>query len=557
MCGLYGGHLNLIHSDAANILHHRGPDQSGQKVLQDGQGRPFLFGNTRLNVVDHHDIHLPLEVDDAVISFNGEIYNWRDIAAELKSLGVPLLTGTDTEVALRAYLHWGPDCLKKFNGMFSIAIWQNHTLFLARDRLGKKPLFVMEKDNSIAFASELKGFQGLTYRGDEDSHDLNFRLSDETLFENIRNIRPGTYAILDSRSMHWETVTWWHFPDYDGSITHFDDAIDEFIELFSDACNIRCIADVPVTAFLSGGIDSTLIQLILKLDRTYTIQFDEFEGLIDEEPLVQGFAEQYGFDAQFVRPTESDLFTSIDDIAHHIEFPLGSTIFPLFCLSRQVRSDGYKVVLSGEGADELFNGYSRNEFLLQEDAIIQSHRKGAYKRLADQYFGTALSRLVKMNSRGGVYNPEMLTECFKNIWNNKVPMGHNISVVESLIYLPEKLIMADRMSMAHGVEVRNPFLDHRIIDFSTKLAPHLRNIKGRGKPILRGALERLADGQIPDITNRSEKHGMPAPVNWWLFKRHDFERRDWDAFLLQKFLNQLEAGVVGSDDSSLVVNVTS
>src|SRR5206468_167404 len=184
---------------------------------------------------------------------------------------------------------------------------------------------------------------------------------------------------------------WWSFPEHTGELDDEECAVDEFIEVFRDACEIRKLADVPVTLFLSGGVDSSLIQAILRLDVTYTVQFEEFRGVIDEEAYVAEYARAFGFEARIVRPTKADFLETFSDLARFIEFPVGSlSVLPLFCVSRQARRDGFVVALSGEGSDELFNGYYRHELLLREEAALGAELAGPYGPLVRRYFGSPL-----------------------------------------------------------------------------------------------------------------------------------------------------------------------
>src|SRR5215471_15146945 len=161
MCGIFGGTPELISRDAERLLLHRGPDQQGRAIVESRDGQPLVIGQTRLNIVYKKNVPTPMQRDGATLAFNGEIYNWPELRRELEAKGWRFQTPTDTEVVLCAYLEWGPDCLQRFNGMFAFAIWHDEKLFLARDRLGKKPLFYVQRKDKLAFASELKVFRDL------------------------------------------------------------------------------------------------------------------------------------------------------------------------------------------------------------------------------------------------------------------------------------------------------------------------------------------------------------------------------------------------------------
>jgi asparagine synthase (glutamine-hydrolysing) len=542
MCGVFGGHPQLLVDNPESLLLHRGPDQQGHQTSTDGQGRPFVIGMTRLSIVDRREMPIPFSARGATLAFNGEIYNWREIRSKLQSRGIRFETETDTEVVLHAFLEWGPACLERFNGMFAIAVWSNGQVFLARDRLGKKPLFYCLHSEKFAFASEIKTFATLEFAEVNICEKLEFYFDEHAPFKNTWSVKPGECVIYDTRSGRIEHSLWWRFPEYDGSLRDIDEALRTFIPLFEDACRIRQTADVPVTIFLSGGVDSSLIQAIAKLPVSYTIQFDEFKETIDEESIVKEYAEFLGFDAKVVRPTRDDFLDVFPDLARFIEFPVGSfSIFPLFCLAKQARAKGFKVALSGEGADEFFNGYYRNELLLDEDFRIERHLASSYRHLAGRYFGSRLERISRMASRDGLNSVALLTELFAGRWDENAPFVHNMSSIEATIFLQPLLMMADRMSMGNGLEVRNPFMDYRIVEFSAKLAPELRynTAEGRGKHIVREALKRVVGTDTLAITKRPTKHGLPSPVNTWLFRKNTFDRRDWNRIILGECLRQM------------------
>jgi asparagine synthase (glutamine-hydrolysing) len=539
MCGIFGGSPDLVSENAAKLLHHRGPNQSGQVLLHASNGAPILIGQTRLSVVCKEDIVTPFRRDGATITFNGEIYNWRQIRSELETKGFVFTTETDTEVVLCAYLAWGPACLQRFNGMFALGIWHDDQLFLARDRVGKKPLFYSHGPRGLGFASELKAMRDLDFGEVPICKALEFYFDEHTPFRNVKSVRPGEYLRYRPATNEMERKTWWQFPVATPEITDERVAVQQFLTLLEDACKIRKVADVPVTIFLSGGIDSSLIQAILALDVTYTIQFEEFIEKINERDLVQEFAAKRGFEARIITPTRDDFLETFSDLARHIEFPVGSfSVLPLFCLARQARRDGFVVALSGEGSDELFNGYYRNELLLREHRLLEKDFKGPYGTLCKRYFGTDVERFCRMASRQGLAGVPDLVEFFTPRWREDRSFSQNLSAIEAMIFMQPLLVMADRLSMGNSLEVRNPFLDYRIIEFSTKISDDLKYRDGQGKWILRQALKQLVGTDL-GITKRTIKHGLPAPVNQWLFNSSAFDRKDWNHVLLGECLKQL------------------
>jgi asparagine synthase (glutamine-hydrolysing) len=539
MCGIYGGSPEFVSSDAARLLLHRGPDQQGEILVHARTGEPILIGQTRLSVVYKKDVPTPMERDGAVISFNGEIYNWQPLRRELEAKGWRFQTPTDTEVVLCAYLEWGTECLQRFNGMFAFAIWHDERLFLARDRLGKKPLFYVQRGDRLAFASELKVFRDLELEEVPICQALEFYFDEHTPFRDVKSLCPGEYLVYTPADHRVRRHRWWRFPEFEQTIDDEQWALQSLLDLLHDACAIRKVADVPVTIFLSGGIDSSLVQAIVRCDVSYTVQFSEFEDTINERDYVFEFARHLGFEPRIVTPTREDFLETFPDLARFIEFPVGSfSVFPLFCLSRQARRDRFVVALSGEGADELFTGYYRNELLLREAEQVQYDFDGPYGTLCRRYFGSGVERFCRMASRQGLPGVPLLHAFFSPQWNSERTFAQNLSLIETTVFLQPLLVMADRLAMGNSLEVRNPYLDYRIVEFSSKLADSLRYRNGQGKWLLRQALRRLVGDEI-GITRRRIKHGLPAPVNQWLFKSSAFDRKDWNHILLGECLRQL------------------
>ena len=540
MCGIFGGTSDLIVADAERLLLHRGPDQQGRVAVRPGGDAPaVVIGQTRLNVVYKQNVPTPMQRYGATIAFNGEIYNWGALRHELEAKGYRFETPTDTEVVLCAYLEWGPACLERLNGMFAIAIWHDDHLFLARDRLGKKPLFYTHGASGLGFASELKCFAQLDFAEVPICQALEFYFDEYTPFRNVRSLRPGEWLRWTPSTNEVVRRTWWTFPEPEPDLHDEARTVDLFLELFTDACAIRKLADVPVTIFLSGGIDSSLIQAVVGCPVSYTVQFAEFADTINEEAYVTEFAAHLGFTPRIVTPTRDDFLETFPDLARFIEFPVGSqSVLPLFCLARQARKDGYVVALSGEGADELFNGYFRNELLLEEEERLAPNFAGVYGTLCRRYFGTPVERFCRMASRQSLTGVPVLLDFFRPRWRDDRSMAQNLSMIETTVFLQPLLVMADRISMGNSLEVRNPYLDYRLVEFSTRLADRLKFRDGQGKWLLRQALRRLV-GPSLGVVNRPVKHGLPAPVNRWLFRSEAFDRKDWNQLLFGECLKQL------------------
>jgi asparagine synthase (glutamine-hydrolysing) len=540
MCGIVGGVNTRFDSSSVNLLRHRGPDQNSLIHERLDESRTLTFGQTRLNVVDRRDVSLPIRRQGATILFNGEIYNWLEIRTELQSLGASFDTKTDTEVALAAYQQWGPSCLTRFNGMFAVAIWDGQRFFCARDRMGKKPLFYRLRKDSFEFASEIKAFSDLSFVGNEIFDLLEFCPNEQTIYRDILGLKPGHYLQYLPYRGTLETAAYWDIPHYAGErISDDRAAVDRFIELLEDSVRLRMRADVPVTLFLSGGIDSSLLAALAKPQVAYTCQFDEFASTINEEDYARDLASRLGIELRVVRPTKDEFLCDLPKLAYHLEMPTGSfSVFPLYCLSKAARQGGYKVVLSGEGSDELFAGYARSEFLLAHTLDLSDSRVAQYMSMLQRFEGTELDRFCRMASRSGLQGAALLRSYLSNLWSDQKSLVDNMCYVEARLFLQPLLQMADRMTMANSLEARNPFLDHRIVEFAFMLDESLKYRDGIGKWIVKAAAERvLPAGSLALV--RAVKHGLPTPVNLWLQGTHSFDRKYWNALVTAECIKGL------------------
>lgn len=541
MCGILGG-INTRFDDACvDRLKHRGPDQSSLVFEPIDDQRTLALGQTRLNIVDRHDIDLPVRVKGTSILFNGEIYNWIELRAELVDLGWTFETHTDTEVALVAYHAWGVRCLERFNGMFALAIWDGDRFFCARDRIGKKPFFYRLRRDSFEFASEVKAFSELSFIGNDVFDLFEFCPNEHTLYRDIFALKPGHYLLYHPTRGTLETRAYWDIPHHeDERITDETEALDRFIELVEDSVRLRMRADVPVTMFLSGGIDSSLIAGLAKPKEAFTCQFEEFAGKIDEETYARDLAERLGIELHIVRPSREEFLEDLSSLAYYLEMPTGSfSVFPLYRLAKAVHLAGYKVVLSGEGSDELFGGYARNEFLMrpvldQDDARVKS-----YLSMLNRFEGSDLDRFCRMASRAGLHGAAMLKGYLAHLWSAQKSLLDNMCYVETRIFIQPLLQMGDRMTMAHGLEARNPFLDYRLIELAFKLDDKLKYRDGTGKWIVKTAAAKvLPKGSL--ALSREVKHGLPTPVNLWMQGRHSFDRKYWNALMTAECIKNLQ-----------------
>lgn len=540
MCGILGGINTDFDEQSIRRLQHRGPDQTCLVTEEVPEHGTVTLGQTRLNVVDRHDIKLPVRIGTNAILFNGEIYNYIELRDELNKLGWHFVTQTDTEVALAAYLQWGPECLSRFNGMFALAIWDGHRFFCARDRMGEKPLFYRYGAGTFEFASEIKAFSHLEFVSQDVFDLLEFCPNEYTLYRDIFSLRPGSYLMYDLDRGTCHTSSYWDIEhQVSRRISSDQEAINGFVELLEDAVRLRLRADVPVTLFLSGGLDSALIATLSRVKDAFTCQFDELVHTINEERYASDLARRLGLRLHIVRPTREQFLHDLSSMAYHLELPTGSfSVFPLYRLAQACHQAGYKVVLSGEGADELFGGYVRNELLMSGCQVSTDTKHLQYASMLERYNGTDLDRFCRMASRSGLSGAALLEMFLAAHWSDRKSMLENICYVESRIFLQPLLQMADRMCMAHCVENRCPYLDHRIVEFAFSLDDSLRYRGGTGKWLINQAAQKLLPtGSL--TLERPIKHGLATPVNLWLQGRHSFDRRYWNTLMTAECMKAL------------------
>ena len=537
------------------VITHRGPDEQGATV----EGRAAL-GMRRLSIIDLKCGQQPIRSNDGnlIIIFNGEIYNYRELKAELESLGHRFKTNSDTETILYAYKEFGADCLAKLRGMFAFAIWNKHdeSLFIARDRVGKKPLFyaLTEKGNFV-FGSELKVL--LTHG--EVKKEIDFVALDSYLtfgyvpeefciFKNVQKLAPGNYLIFKDGKI--ETRSFWDFKyEKPIEVKSENEYVETLRELIKDAVKVRLVSEVPLGAFLSGGVDSSAIvgmmsQLSGKPVKTFSIGFreDSFNELKYARIAAEHFQTEHH---EFI--VTPDLVETIDELVWHFDEPFADpSSLPTFMVSKMAR-DYVTVVLSGDGGDELFAGYTRYvtdkkrgglgklPFALRKNLLkplsealprgatgknyLYNSSLGAIERYIDSV--SHFNRLGKnalytsdflANLNGDFGRGEKLFEQIAR----KISTGNptdNLLYLDSKTYLPgDILTKVDRMSMATSLEARVPLLDHKLIEFVMQIPTHLK-LKGlETKYIFRQAVR----GIVPDAILDRPKQGFGVPINEWI-----------------------------------------
>jgi asparagine synthase (glutamine-hydrolysing) len=555
--------------DMANAIRHRGPDDEGYYV-----SGPVGLGFRRLSIIDLQSGHQPLanENDTVWIVFNGEIYNYQELRAFLLGRGHTFKTQSDTEVIVHLYEELGPQCVQKLRGMFGFAIWDSNakTLFLARDRIGIKPLYYCLTGTSLSFASELKALlTDPTIRREIAPEVIDRFLTflylpgEETLLRGIRKLEPGHFLLVKDGKP--EITQYWDLRFTEPTRTRSPkEAEAELIDLLAETTKLHMIADVPVGVLLSGGVDSTGVLSFaangtdMELD-TFTVGFSGGQ-VADERPFARLAAQKFGTKHHEMSITAEDFAAFIPQYVWHMEEPVCEPpAIAMYYVSKLARKF-VKVLLSGEGGDEAFAGYSnyRNLVWLERikrglsplhgtvargltaaNSFFHSSRAAKYLPLMhDSFPGYYYSRTSNPHRFAGNHLGTLYSRDFAQTIDREHSLqpirklqehvrGHNtlnaMLYIDTKTWLPDDLLIkADRMTMANSIELRVPLLDHRVLEFAASLPPSSK-LKGFSpKYILKKAMAQ----KIPkEILNR-KKAGFPVPYEGWL--RHDLKNVVWD-----------------------------
>jgi asparagine synthase (glutamine-hydrolysing) len=559
MCGIAGfTHLDRRAdpariASAIDLLVHRGPDE--QRTYS---SRNCSLAAARLSIIDVPHGQQPM-ADDAsgsVLAFNGEIYNHAELRQELESFGHQFHTRSDTEVVLRAFLQWDTACFSRLRGMFAIALWSNreNRLVLARDRVGIKPLYVHLRNRDIYFASEIKSLlihpeidRNLSLDALNLYLTLNYVPGELTLIEGIRKLAPGSW-------MEWRAGTvreerYWELNIEPTGPANLADAASQLDEILRQSVREHLISDVPVGVWLSGGIDSSTILHYAAGEssrplNTFSVTFRGKS--FDESRFIREMSERYGTEHHEIDLNSSaDLPGAVEELTYYSDEPCSdSGALPVWFLSRLTGSQ-VRVALSGDGADELFGGYTtyladsaaRGLRRLPPSFLRMARRVAQYWPVSDEKVGLeyCVKRLLAGShlpaSEAHIYwngtftasertpfFPSSSPEALRGVLSSVAPQeNHNGSMAPLFAYdcryylTDDILAKVDRMSMAHSVEVRPPFLDHRIVEFSAGL-PDSFKIKGlQQKRILR----ELMKHKLPAAVLRRKKIGFDIPTHEW------------------------------------------
>jgi asparagine synthase (glutamine-hydrolysing) len=542
------------------LLRHRGPDGEGTWHHPRGMAG---FAHRRLSIIDLTTGHQPMS-DGAGnwITYNGEVYNYLELRAALGA--EHFVTTSDTEVILRAYRRWGEDCLSHLRGMFAFALWDEgrQTLFCARDRFGIKPLYYTVVDGVLYLASEVKALLPFLpqvetdLEGFKDYLTFQFCLAGKTLFKGVSELLPG--HLLLARKGAVETRRYWEVyyrPDFDHTSRYFEERIRALIE---ESVTLHQRSDVPVGAYVSGGLDSSIVAALAAEQqgpgfKGFTGKFS-LDPAYDESGYARDLARSRSFELQEVDITAEDFVEQIEKVIYHLDYPVaGPGSFPQYMVSR-LASRHRKVLLGGQGGDEIFGGYARyliayfeqcikaaidgtthsGNFVVTYESIIPNlGTLREYKPLLQEFWRDGLfedldRRYFRLINRSGVLREEINWdalgeyspyETFQGIFR-----GENVqkeSYFDSMTHfdfktlLPALLQVEDRVSMAHGLESRVPFLDHALVELAATVPSNIKFKNGTMKHVLKTAMGPVLPASI---ASRRDKMGFPVPLHEWLSK---------------------------------------
>jgi asparagine synthase (glutamine-hydrolysing) len=571
MCGITG----YIHFDKnrrvssdlikkmADVISYRGPDGEGYFCKNN-----IAFGHRRLSIIDLNTGDQPMFSDDKSITiiFNGEIYNYIELRNELKTLGKVFHTHSDTEVIIKAYEQWGVEFQSRLNGMWALALWDEskQTLLLSRDRMGEKPLFYSTNDNTLIFGSEIKCL--LTYGVPpvinnellEIYLNLSYIPAPDTFYKNIFKLFPAHYLLIKDGNV--QELKYWDLPEIDENnmLTGRKSIYKTFEELFDDSVNIRMRSDVPFGAFLSGGLDSaSIVSSMAAISnfpvQTFTIGFDDKH--FDERGLAKEVAEKFKTNHNEYLVSPDSFEEALQKVIHHYDEPFGDpSAIPTGYVSRAARQK-VKMVLTGDGGDEVLSGYTAyqgTKFASQYKSypsIIRNGLPSILKFASKPVSGNMrykLNRAVNvLESSNQNFVDRTISKSHPSVIDLKklleplsVPQKSIRDFYESalsvcgykddfykLMYLQLKsslpddmLTKVDRMSMAHSLETRVPFLDYRLVEFLVKVD---KNVKMEGYE-RKSVLRRSVGDRLPENLLNAPKKGFSVPLRQW-FKGTGFD----------------------------------
>ncbi|MCT7528305.1 asparagine synthase (glutamine-hydrolyzing) [Aliarcobacter cryaerophilus] len=549
MCGIFGTTKHLQESQLNKLidtLEHRGPDDRGLWTSDD-----INLGHRRLAIIDvSHEAHQPMSdlSNRYQIVYNGELYNYIELRQELVTLGIQFKTNSDTEVVLNAYIHWGEKALNKFNGMWAFAIWDCDLkrLFLSRDRIGEKPLFYIHSKEQFSFASEMKALYPLLNKiiPNQTSNFFSYgnlfkyEATSDCIVEDIKRFPAGYYGYYQNDEL--EINRYWNVLENLVDVpNNYNEQVEMFQEIFNDAVKLRMRADVPIATSLSGGIDSSAIYATAlnhikkspcKYDYSAYSAVFENGGVYDESDNINKIVNHTQTKTNFIKIDVSKSIDSFLEDTYLLEDFYLTCHIPMIQLYQSMKNDGIKVSIDGHGADELFAGYGGIVSAALSDAKLNPFKMNDVLKA---YFGI----YGKTRDGHGLNTPKwkmFINNYYKNFKNfNSNSESKFYETMDRFTHktvLPTLLRNYDRYSMSQGVEVRMPFLDHRLISFAFSLPWHSKVKGGFAKSIVRDSMK----GSLPNsILYDKSKVGFSAPLTQWI--RNDFKEIIYDTFYSSSF----------------------
>ncbi|MEJ5963286.1 asparagine synthase (glutamine-hydrolyzing) [Pedobacter immunditicola] len=582
MCGIAGA-VNLPEiKKAREVLTHRGPDSFGVYEQEN-----ICLVHRRLAIVDLSEGgHQPMFYKDLIITFNGEIYNFQAIKQELISNGYSFDSNSDTEVIIKAFDCWGNKCLLKFNGMFAFCIYNTSTrsFFIARDKIGIKPLYYYHKDDIFAFGSELKVFPNTILARKNEKALLQFLVlgyitAPASAYENVFKLEPGSY--LEYKDAQLRITKYWSPIDKSTHqhyhITRYENALDTVEQVLQRAVKMQMVADVNVGCFLSGGIDSSLIAALAQKNsktpiKTYAMAFKE-KGF-DESGYAREVAKHLKTDHHTLTFSPDDLLELVNDFDYYFDEPFGDfASLPLSILCKKAREHGITVALSGDGGDELFLGYERYSFATRYYHLFKNQPKLMRQLLVE---GLKLSKNEKaLKMVYPISNPSLLNfyqvyatslkpwdigqaidkDFLREIYGKediniqdildiapdfKIENEKDLSNIDILWNLPDEMLTkSDRASMRFSLELRVPLLDANLMEISRAIPNDLLLKGGVKKSILKDILAKHVPKQLFD----RPKRGFSVPMSLWFRNQLKSELMDLTQglpdFIQKGYVNQL------------------
>lgn len=569
MCGFCGftGKVENKEQVIENMMEkiiYRGPDSKGTHVDDD-----IALGFRRLSIIDLADGTQPIYNEDEtkVIVFNGEVYNYREIREDLVKKGHIFRTKTDTEVILHGYEEYGPEVLNKFRGMFSIAIWDlvSKELFIARDFFGIKPMYYTQVGNDLVFGSEIKCIlthpnvkKELNIHALQNYLSFQYGVPNDTFFENIYCLQPGHYLKFEDGKL--EITRYWK-PEFKiDDAWEYDKLVEEIDKTFKDSVEAHKISDVEVGCFLSSGVDSSYVATQFKGQKSFTVGFNY--NKYNEIDYAKELAEEIGQDHYFKKITDDEFWNIVPTVQYYMDQPHADPSCVALYYVCNIASEHVKVVLSGEGADELFGGYRiyHEPYSLRYSKLLprfmwkgiagvlnaipmnfpgKSYANRASKTLEERFIGNAnlfsdKEKMKILKNTDGMKRTSEITKPFYDDTKGIDDVTRMQYIDINLWMIGDILLKADRMSMANSLELRVPFLDKEVWNLARTIPSKFKVTKdGRTKVAMREA----ALKNMPEKVAQRKKLGFPVPTREWLKqeKYYNIVRKEFESDTAKKY----------------------